>query len=192
MYFYLNIKTNNKLLMDQVISSGEIIHIDGFDYVKFDLGKTYYLGMIDKNIFDDSKIKFPDHKIIIERSFRLYSLDSITITGGFEHDDYTIDNIYKININIISEIINFSQEYIINCICHKKEKVDYLEEEFNKMKIRLLELETLVKSAKILQIKKTDYESDDLASDSEDEESEEEIKPPVITKKPNTSTRKKY
>jgi hypothetical protein len=170
--------------MDQVVSSGEFIHIDGFDYVKFDLGKTYYLGMIDKNIFDDSKIKFPDHKIIIERSFRSYSLDSITITGGFEHDDYTIDNKYKINIKITSDIINFSQEYIINCTCHKKEKVDYLEEEYNKMKIRLLELETLVKSAKILQIKKTNYESDDLASDSEDEESEEEIKP-VVTKKSN-------
>ena len=192
MYFYLNIKTNNKLKMDQVISSGEIVHIDGSDFIKFDLGKSYYLGNIDKNIFDDSKVKFPDHKIIIERSFRSYSFESIKITGELEHDDYTIDNKYKIYINIVSEIINFSQEYIINCTCYKKEKVDYLEEEYNKMKIRLLELETLVKSAKILQIKKTDYESDYLASDSEEEESDEEIKPAVITKKPNTSARKKY
>jgi hypothetical protein len=171
--------------MEQIISNGLIEKIEGKNYIKFDLGKNYYLGEINDNIFEDSKLQFLDNKSIIEKSFVNYSTNNFKISGNFEHDDITIDNKYIINIKIISDIINFSQNYIIDMRCHKKDKVDYLEEEFNKLKKRLEELELTTRNSRILQIKKVDYDSDELVSESETSEEEQKkvVKRPVISSK---------
>ena len=147
--------------------------------IKIDNGPTYYLGKIENNDFPEIYKK--NYISIVEKALNNYNNTNCSITCFLEKneygDDYPEDNYLNISISRKDDIIG---EFItlplikIPLKLHKKEKVDYLEEENNKLKKNLLSLterfnkfeEKISKELSKLKLKISDSD-DDTSSDTD-------------------------
>lgn len=176
-------------IMNQIIANGKLFHENGNDYIKFDCGGTYYVGLINPEMFPKELL----HNLheTIYKSFTGHNDDDIQVTGEFFTDDFTTDNEYLMSINIKNKFFSFEKVFSINLICHTKDKLDYLEEKINFMAEKILMLEKILMSKNNNNITELISQESSDDSDQSDDEVDKKAKTKLNQSKIPKSTRKK-
>ena len=189
----------------QIITQGRFTIENGEEKVIFDCGPSVLKGVIRHDFIPEN---FKDnYKDIIIKSFAGYTDESTNITSKFSHENFTIDNHFKILISFNSKFYSFEKEIVIPLSAFNKDRVDYLEEKITQLTSKLESMEVLLTQMIPLTMSKhkfvsssesikkeiedsesTDSSMDDL-SDSEEEEQSKHKKTKAVSKKSSKSKR---
>jgi len=119
----------------EYINNAKVNTTSGTTMVTFDCGEYYYTCNVESTLFPPQiSDKYME---ILKKSFTGYTDDISVISGSFEHDNYTQDNMYHIKVVFKTAFFNFENVIGIPLKVHKKDKVDYLESKIGELKNQL-------------------------------------------------------
>ncbi len=112
----------------------EVITQNNINYVKVDLGASYYLGAIDIMFFHD-ELK-TDHIEIIKKSFLYFKKESTeqpAIISGLEFDESAVDNNFMIGFTVKCMYMNTQRIIKIPVKKYNKVLEDYVNEQSQRL-----------------------------------------------------------